>query len=197
MEDRIEHRIAVRAPLDRVWSLVTRPGWWLTGSRTDPAQGAGRVAVEWSGERRPWVVDVIRLEPQGYVSFRWAGAFGGAVPVQGNSTLVELYLRPAGAAGGGGAAGVAGEVSVTVVESGFAALDLPEALRGDQLTAASGGWQFELAGLRMRAEQPEQPSPAGAAPHAPRDLPGAVLVQQATPGDPRSEHMEQAVQTGR
>lgn len=192
MEDRIEHRIAVRAPLDRVWSLVTRPGWWLTGSRTDPAPGAGRVAVEWSGEQRPWFVDVIRLEPQGYASFRWAGAFAGAAPVQGNSTLVEFYVRPAG-----GVAGAAGEVSVTVVESGFAALDLPEALRGDQLTAASGGWQFELAGLRMRAEQPEQPSPAGAAPRASRGLPEPGLVQGTTPGVPRSEDMAQVVQTGR
>ena len=142
MEDRIEHRIAIRATLDRVWSLVTRPGWWLPGSAAEPARGAGRAAVEWGRERKPWVIDVVRVEPQGYASFRWAGAFAGAAPVQGNSTLVEFYVRPVG-----------DEIGVTVVESGFAALDLPDALREDQLRANMGGWQYELSGLRFRAEQ--------------------------------------------
>ncbi len=64
------------------------------------------------------MIDVVRLEPHGYASFRWASAFGGAEPAPGRATLVEFYLRPAGE-----------ETGVTVVESGFAALDLPEALR--------------------------------------------------------------------
>jgi hypothetical protein len=150
MEDRIEHRMTVRATLDRVWSLVTRPGWWLPGSSMEPARAAGRAGVEWGREQRPWIVDVVRIEPQGYASFRWAGAFGGVPPAQGNSTLVEFYVRPVG-----DLAGAPGDVGVTVVESGFSALDLPEALREDQLTASAGVWQYEMAGLRMRAEELE------------------------------------------
>jgi hypothetical protein len=141
MEDRIEQRTTIRATLDHVWALVTRPGWWLPGSAPEPARGAGRATVEWGPQRQPWAVDVVRLEPQGYASFRWASAFGGAAPVPGNSTLVEFYLRPVG-----------DEVGVTVVESGFASLDLPEALREDQWKANAGGWQYELAGLRTSAE---------------------------------------------
>ena len=144
MKDRIEHRIAIRATLDGVWSLVTRPGWWLPGSAAEPARGAGRAVVEWGREHKPWVIDIVRVEPQGYASFRWASAFAGTAPVQGNSTLVEFYVRPAG-----------DEIGVIVVESGFAALDLPDALREDQLRANTGGWQYELAGLRTRAEQLE------------------------------------------
>jgi hypothetical protein len=144
VEDRIEHRIAIRATLDRVWSLVTRPGWWLPGSVTESARGAGRAAVEWGRERTPWVIDIVRVEPHGYVSFRWASSFAGAAPVQGNSTLVEFYVRPVG-----------DEIGVTVVESGFTALDLPEALREDQLKANAGGWRYEMAALRTRAEQLE------------------------------------------
>jgi uncharacterized protein YndB with AHSA1/START domain len=150
MEDRIEHRIVIRATLDRVWALVTRPGWWLPGSATEPARGAGRTAVEWGRERTPWVIDIVRVEPQGYVSFRWASSFTGAAPVQGNSTLVEFYVRPVG-----DVAGAAREVGVTVVESGFTTLDLPDALREDQLKANTGSWRYELAGLRSRAEQLE------------------------------------------
>jgi hypothetical protein len=141
MEDRIEQRITIRATLGHVWSLVTRPGWWLPGSAPEPARGTGRATVEWGAQRQPWIVDIVRLEPQGYASFRWSSAFGGAVPAPGNSTLVEFYVRPVG-----------DEVGVTVVESGFAALDLPEALREDQWKANAGAWQYELASLRTRAE---------------------------------------------
>jgi hypothetical protein len=92
------------------------------------------------------VIDVVRLEPQGYASFRWASAFGGAAPVPGNATLVEFYLRSVG-----------DEVGVTVVESGFASLDLSDARREDEWKGNTGGWQYELAGLRIRAEQAAVP----------------------------------------
>jgi len=142
MEDRIEHRITIRSTQDKVWQLVTRPGWWLPGSTAEPARNPGRLSIEYGGDSRPYVIDVIRLEPQGYASFRWASAFGGAAPVPGNATLVEFYLRPVG-----------DEVGVTVVESGFASLDLPDALREDKWKGNAGGWQYELAGLRIKAEQ--------------------------------------------
>jgi hypothetical protein len=141
MEDRIEERVTIRAAQDKVWHLVARPGWWLPGSSAEPARGPGRVAVPCRGDERPYVIDVVRVEPQGYASFRWASAFSGAVPAPGNATLVELYLQPVGS-----------ELGVTIVESGFASLDLPEALREDQRKANQGGWQYELAGLRTRAE---------------------------------------------
>jgi len=96
MEDRIEQRITIRATQDKVWQLVTRPGWWLPGSGADPARGPGRVAVVYSGDTRPYVIDIVRVEPAGYASFRWASAFGGAEPAPGNATLVEFYLRPVG-----------------------------------------------------------------------------------------------------
>lgn len=142
MEDRIEQRIAIRATQDKVWQLVTRPGWWLPGSNAEPARGPGRVAVACGGDARPYVIDVVRVEPQGYASFRWASAFGGAEPAPGNATLVECYLRPAG-----------DQLDLTVVESGFASLALPQALREDERKGNKGGWQYELAGLRTRAER--------------------------------------------
>ena len=58
--------------------------------------GPGRVSVAYGGDARPYVIDVVRLEPQGYASFRWASAFGGAEPAPGRATLVEFYLRPVG-----------------------------------------------------------------------------------------------------
>ena len=91
------------------------------------------------GPRNPWVIDIVRVEPQGYVSFRWASSFAGAPPVPGNSTLVEFYVRPLG-----------DETGVIVVESGFTSLDLPDALREDQLRANTGGWVYEMAAADQR-----------------------------------------------
>ena len=141
MEDRIEERITIRAAQDRVWQLVTRPGWWVPGSGAEPARGPGRVAIVSQGDNQPYLIDIVRIEPQGYASFRWASAFGGALPAPGNATLVEFYLRPVG-----------DELGVTVVESGFASLDLPEALREHEWHGNKGAWRYELAGLRTRAE---------------------------------------------
>jgi hypothetical protein len=141
MEDRIEERITIRATQDKVWQLVTRPGWWLPGSGAEPARGPGRVLVIYRGDSRPYVIDIVRVEPQGYAAFRWASAFAGVVPAPGNATLIEFYLRPVG-----------DELGVTVVESGFASLDLPQALRENEWNGNKGGWQYELAGLRTRAE---------------------------------------------
>ncbi len=142
VEDRIEQRVAVRATQDKVWQLITQPGWWLPGSRAEPTRAPGRFLVGYAGDARPYLIDIVRVEPQGYASFRWAGAFGGAEPAPGNATLVEFYLRPVG-----------DEVGVTVVESGFASLDLPDALREDQRKASQGGWQYDLARLRAVAER--------------------------------------------
>jgi hypothetical protein len=142
MEDRIEQQTTIRASHDAVWQLVSRPGCWLPGSAAEPARGLGRTMVTCGDERRPYVIDVIRVEPQGYVSFRWASAFGGSMPMPGNSTLVEFYVRPVG-----------NEIGVTLVESGFSSLDLPDALREDERKGNTGGWQYEMAGLRIRAEQ--------------------------------------------
>ncbi len=54
MEDRIEQRITIRSNQDKVWQLVTRPGWWLPGSKTEPARSPGRLPVEYGGDSRPY-----------------------------------------------------------------------------------------------------------------------------------------------
>ena len=151
MDDRIEQRVIIRAAHDTVWQLVARPGWWLPGSNAEPARGPGRMTVGYGGDARPYVIDVVRVDPQGYASFRWASAFGGTGPAPGTATLVECYLRPVG-----------DEVGLTVVESGFASLDLPEERRESEWLGNRGGWQYELAALRTRAERQPAAAPAAA-----------------------------------
>jgi uncharacterized protein YndB with AHSA1/START domain len=90
-------------------------------------------------------VEVVRVDPKSYAAFRWASQTPGAELTSRNTTLVESHVAPAAGA-------AANAVRVTVVQSGFAALDVPESVREQAWKDNTGGWQIELGGLRERAE---------------------------------------------
>lgn len=142
MEDRIEQEITINAPQDRVWELVSEPGWWVPSTTVAPVEHTpGHQVVRESEKWGRFPVEVVRVEPQSYAAFRWASHAPGADLTARNTTLVEFHVAPAGDA-----------VRVTVVESGFAALDVPEPVREQAWKDNTGGWREELAGLRERAE---------------------------------------------
>ncbi len=143
MEDRIESSITIDAPLDRVWELVSEPGWWVPtalNERVDHTPGHQTVRESEKWGRFP--VEVVRVEPKSYVAFRWASQFPGQDLAPGRTTFVEFRVDP-----------LADGVRVTVVESGFAALDAPDDVRRDGRQQNTEGWKQELAKLRDRAEQ--------------------------------------------
>jgi uncharacterized protein YndB with AHSA1/START domain len=142
MADRIEQAIEIQAPLDRVWALVSEPGWWVPSAVTVPADHTpGHQVVRESERWGRFPVEVVRVEPQSYAAFRWASQAPGAELAPGNTTLVEFRLEVAGDA-----------VQVTVTESGFAALDVPAAQRDQAHRDNTGGWREELTELKKRAE---------------------------------------------
>ena len=143
MKDRIEYEVTINASLDRVWELVTRPGWWVpneveaTVDRT-PGHETVRESATWG--RFP--VQVVAIDPQSYAAFRWASQFPGAELTPGKTTLVEFFV-----------AAVAAGVRVTVVESGFATMEAPETVRRSRFNENAEGWRLELGGLKDRAEE--------------------------------------------
>ncbi|MEL3945031.1 SRPBCC domain-containing protein [Streptomyces sp. LNU-CPARS28] len=143
--DRIERETLIAASLDRVWSLVTEPGFWVA----DKASLAGTTAREGESTlaRNPeygdYPVRVEKVEPQTYVAYRWASAFPGEELRADNSTLVEFTLTLEG-----------DKTRLRVVESGFAALAGSEELRAQAVRDNTGGWHQELDALKQRAEQP-------------------------------------------
>jgi uncharacterized protein YndB with AHSA1/START domain len=146
MDDRIEREITINAPLDRVWELVTEPGWWVPSDVPQSAdRHPGAVTMRKSEECGAYPVEVIDITPQAYAAFRWASLFPGDDLRDGRTTLVEFHVQPLDSA-----------VRVTVVESGFATLDAPEQARQEGLTGNTGGWEEELASLRTRSESPGQ-----------------------------------------
>ena len=139
VEDRIERQLDIDATVDRVWGLVSRPGWFIHDGRVvdhrieeegdgvhlvhDPTHGAFRVRTE-------------KLDPPRYAAFRW---IGGEMDqhMEERSTLVEFWIdeRPGG-------------VTLRVAESGFSTLSLTEEERRRQVAENTEGWEIELAAAR-------------------------------------------------
>ncbi|WP_055588183.1 SRPBCC domain-containing protein [Streptacidiphilus griseoplanus] len=143
-DERIERETLIAAPLERVWSLVAEPGFWVA----DPESVRGTVAREGesmvakNAEYGDFPVRVEKVEPPTYLAYRWASAFPGEELREDNSTLVEFTLTPEGDG-----------TRLRVVESGFASLSGSEELRSRALKDNSGGWPQVLDAFRVRAEQ--------------------------------------------
>lgn len=143
-EDRIERETLIAAPLERVWSLVAQPGFWVADKASLPGTVAkeGESMVAKNAEYGDFPVRVEKVEPPTYLAYRWASAFPGEELRETNSTLVEFTLAPEGDA-----------TRLRVVESGFAVLGGSEELRGQAVKDNTLGWPQELGALKARAEQ--------------------------------------------
>lgn len=144
-EDRIERETLIAASLERVWSLVTQPGFWVADKASLPGTVAreGETLLAKNPEYGDFPVRVEKVEPQTYVAYRWASAFPGEELRADNSTLVEFTLTVEG-----------DKTRLSVVESGFAALAGSEELRSRAVKDNTGGWPEELDALKSRAEHP-------------------------------------------
>ncbi|MGW1871333.1 SRPBCC domain-containing protein [Streptomyces mauvecolor] len=144
-EDRIERETLIEASLERVWSLVAEPGFWVADKASLPGTVAreGETMVAKNPEYGDFPVRVEKVDPPTYLAYRWASAFPGEELREDNSTLVEFTLTPE-----------EGRTRLRVVESGFAALAGSVELRGRAVEDNTGGWHQELDALKARAEQP-------------------------------------------
>jgi uncharacterized protein YndB with AHSA1/START domain len=143
-EDRIESETLIAAPLERVWSLVAQPGFWVGDKASLPGTVAkeGESMVANNPKYGDYPVRVEKVEPPTYLAYRWASAFRGEDLREDNSTLVEFTLSEEG-----------DKTRLRVVESGFAALAGSEELRRQAVQDNTGGWAQELDALKRRAEQ--------------------------------------------
>ena len=144
IENGIERETLIAASLERVWSLVTEPGFWVTDEASLPGTVAkeGESMVAKNAEYGDFPVRVEKVRPPTYVAYRWASAFPGEELRDDNSTLVEFTLTPEG-----------DKTRLRVVESGFAALTGSEELRRRAVEDNTSGWRQVLDALKTRAEQ--------------------------------------------
>jgi uncharacterized protein YndB with AHSA1/START domain len=135
--DRIDRSIDIDAPAERVWGLISQPGWWINSGTIDPDQAIERdendddVVVVHHEEHGDFRIRTVELDQPRYAAFRWLSGEDTA------GTLVEFRVedRPGG-------------VVLRVVESGFSSLSND---RSTWLKAREGnveGWAIELAAAR-------------------------------------------------
>jgi len=139
--DQIEREVVIKAPVERVWALITEAehvGTWFgdAGAEIDLRPGA-EMSMSWE-EHGTVHARIERVDPPRVFSYRWAPYPdpGGKEPVEGNSTLVEFTLAEEGDA-----------TRLRVVESGFTTLDATEEQRLKLREGNVEGWEAELGDL--------------------------------------------------
>ncbi|MDV3220251.1 SRPBCC domain-containing protein [Intrasporangium sp.] len=141
----IERQVEIAAPIERVWGLVSEPGWWINEGtirthRIEPADGHVVVHDETHGA---FPIETIELREPVYASFRWLSAQDEEHGSDHIPTIVEFTLEP-----------TSGGVIVRVVETGFAeAGDAADDVRAAAHRDNTEGWEVELAAARTHLEQ--------------------------------------------
>ena len=146
--DRIERSVTISATPERVWEIVSEPGWWINGGTLRPHRiedaGDGTSVVH-DEEHGAFRIRTERLDPPRYAAFRWIGR----EDEKGAGTLTEFWVEDA-----------ADGVTLRVVESGLE--NVPESEREAYRRENIKGWDTELAAARTAAEQDsEQDSEPG------------------------------------
>jgi uncharacterized protein YndB with AHSA1/START domain len=142
-QDRIERQIDIDAPAEKVWALISRPGWWINdGTVVDVApERRGDLDVVTHPEHGEFAIRTITLDPPDYAAFRWVPTASGKATVADQSTLTEFWIE-----------GRDGGVVLKVIESGFASLDVSEAERRAMIAGNTEGWSVELEAARKHVE---------------------------------------------
>lgn len=143
-DNTIERDTLIAASMDRVWSLVTAPGFWVTedAGKDGVVAREGESMVVSHPEHGDFPVRVEKVQPQTYVAYRWTSGFPGEELREENSTLVEFTLAQEG-----------DRTRLRVVESGFAALETSQEVRESLVKDHTDGWSGCFEALTTRAEK--------------------------------------------
>lgn len=141
--DRIDRSIDIDAPAERVWALISQPGWWILSEEIDPDQKVVRESDDVVMVHHPvhgdFRVRTIELDEPTYAAFRWLGDDDGVA-----GTLVEFRIEDR-----------EGGVVLSVSETGFSGLSDD---RDTWLKAREGnaqGWPTVLNAAHTYLTKPE------------------------------------------
>jgi uncharacterized protein YndB with AHSA1/START domain len=144
--DRIEQEILIAASVERVWTVLTDAdhigNWFGTGvpAKVDLRPGGGFLVDH--GRHGSLVGRIEEVEPPRRLTYRLSQSPSGEEPAGGNATLVEFTLRPD-----------AGGTRLSVVESGFAALEMPADYVATRARQNGANWPGKLQQLRVYCQQ--------------------------------------------
>lgn len=140
--DTIERSILIQAPVERVWALVSEPGWWINDGEIVAHE------ITWNGDvasvtdpvHGTFDVRLIEMREPAYAAFGWT-AGGSSDHEQRLDTMVEFFVEE-----------TAEGVEVRVVESGWSGFEPTDWVRANYAENTEG-WEIELAALRARLQR--------------------------------------------
>jgi uncharacterized protein YndB with AHSA1/START domain len=151
VSDTIERDIFIAAPVEKVWELVSVPGWWINDGTLD-LNSVERLADDRAVVHHPdaggLLVERLGVEAPRTVTFRWlvSGAEvrrPDAAEDQFLHTRATFTLTPE-----------PGGTRLAVTESGFATAAMEEKARRRAHADNSEGWEIELDAARAYLETP-------------------------------------------
>jgi uncharacterized protein YndB with AHSA1/START domain len=151
VSDTIERDIFIAAPIEKVWELISVPGWWINDDALD-LDSVERLADDRAVVHHPdagdFLVERLEADAPRTVTFRWlvSGAEArrpDAAADQFLYTRVTFTLTPE-----------PGGTRLAVAESGFATAAMDERARGRAYADNSEGWEIELGAARAYLETP-------------------------------------------
>jgi uncharacterized protein YndB with AHSA1/START domain len=146
-KDRIERDTFIKAPVERVWSVITEPQhvgvWFGQGEPAEVDLRPGGIMRLDHGAYGIFPTLIVAVEPPRHLAYRWAGAYPGEVADETNSTLVEFFLEPEDDG-----------TRLRVTESGFATLSIPAEREGNAgYDSHDAGWREVTGNLKEYAEK--------------------------------------------
>jgi len=149
MEDRIEKRIELKAPVSRVWRALTDHnefGQWFRVKLDGPfvPGQVSRGHITYPGyEHVKWEAVVQKMEPERLFSFTWHPYAIDPNTDYSNepSTLVEFRLEKSASGG----------TSLVVTESGFG--KIPINRRAEAFRMNDGGWAEQMKNIEAHVAQ--------------------------------------------
>jgi uncharacterized protein YndB with AHSA1/START domain len=145
--DSIRRQIDIDASAEKVWSLITRPGWYVNDgtvlddpdTRVETADDGTEIAVVTHPTMGEFRFRTIELDEPRYAAFRWLGTpYRDAT----EGTLVEFRIED----------NPAGGVTLEVLESGFSTLSEDPAVWLKEREGNDNGWAQELVAAKTYVE---------------------------------------------
>ncbi len=133
--DRIERSIDIDASAEKVWSLITRPGWWINDGDVDADPELSKedeYDVLVHPKHGTFKFTTLKRDEPRHVAYHWVD---NVAPEAG--TTVEFWIEDR-----------AGGVRLRVVESGFSTLKKDRAAIDNQIKENTEGWEIELAAAK-------------------------------------------------
>jgi uncharacterized protein YndB with AHSA1/START domain len=148
MDNRIEKKIELKAPVSRVWRALTdyrEFGEWfrvrLDGPFVPGKPSTGQITYP-GYEHLKWEAVVQDMEPEQYFSFTWHpyAVDPGVDYSTETPTLVEFRLEP-----------TASGTLLSLTESGFE--DIPDDRRDEAFRKNEGGWEQQMKNIESYVAQ--------------------------------------------